>query len=112
LLENVRSTDCVARLGGDEFAILLPEIAYPAAMRVADKLCIVIRQRLARFPPVTVSLGVAWFSVADRPFSEILKTADSLMYEVKENGKGAVRIRRFDDARPAMAIDRPGTGSS
>ena len=58
---------------------------------------------------MTVSLGVAWFSVADRPFPEILKTADALMYEVKENGKGAVCIRRFDDARPAMPSDRPGT---
>ena len=50
---------------------------------------------LQDFPPVKGSIGIAWFGEADRPFPEMLKAADELMYEVKKNGKDNVRSRRF-----------------
>ncbi len=95
MLGSVRSSDCVARLGGDEFAILLLEVDYPDAVAVADKVLTAVEERLSSFPPVTASLGVAWFSLSDQPFPAILKAADELMYEAKKSGKGALRSRRF-----------------
>ncbi|MDH5264171.1 MAG: GGDEF domain-containing protein [Betaproteobacteria bacterium] len=98
LRAGVRSTDHLARLGGDEFAILLAEIDHGEAMGVARMISTALDERLAGFAPVTASLGVAWFATADRPFPEMLKAADELMYEAKGAGDGALRSRRFDGA--------------
>ncbi|MFZ1536500.1 MAG: GGDEF domain-containing protein [Chromatiaceae bacterium] len=93
MLGTVRSSNCVARLGGDEFAILLLEVDSPDAVAVADKILTAVKERLSSFPPVTASLGLAWFSASDQPFPAMLKAADELMYEAKQSGKGAVRSR-------------------
>lgn len=93
--DSVRFCDYVARLGGDEFAVLLVEIDYLPALSVGHKISAAVTGRLSKFPPVTASLGVAWFSQALQPFSTMIQAADELMYEVKKNGKGAVRSRRF-----------------
>jgi len=95
LKDCLRCTDTCARLGGDEFAILLPEIDYAGAERVAHKVSIAVKVRLARFSRVTASLGVASFATPDRPFPAMLKVADELMYEVKKSGRGTLQCRRF-----------------
>ncbi|MFA7271057.1 MAG: GGDEF domain-containing protein [Sterolibacterium sp.] len=87
LLRTLRSSDQVARLGGDEFAVLLPEIGYDAAVEAGRKISIAVNTALEEFPPVSGSIGVAWFREADRLFPDMLKAADELMYEVKESGK-------------------------
>jgi len=92
----LRTSDRVARLGGDEFAILLPETGYDAALEAGRKASAAAKAALAQFPPVTASVGVAWFESADRPFPEMIKTADDLMYEVKKSGKGRMLSRRID----------------
>lgn len=94
----LRSSDRVARLGGDEFAILLPEIEFDATVDTVRKLSAVANAALQQFSPVGASLGVAWFGEIDRSFSEMLKAADSLMYEVKKSGKGALLARRITSA--------------
>ena len=95
LLGALRSSDRVARLGGDEFAVLLPEIAYDAAIDAGQKISIAVNNALRDFPPVRGSIGVAWFEDGHRTFPAMLKAADELMYEVKESGKGDMRLRRF-----------------
>lgn len=92
-----RSSDRVARLGGDEFAVLLLEIGYEAAVEVGRKISTAVDTALQSFPPVKGSIGIAWFSEADRSFPAMLKAADDLMYEVKKNGKGNVRSRHFPE---------------
>ena len=94
LLGALRSSDRIARLGGDEFAILLREVGYDEAVEAGSKIFIAINIALRKFPPVTGSIGVAWFGKIDREFHEMLKTADELMYEVKADGKSNVRSRR------------------
>jgi PleD family two-component response regulator len=54
-----------------------------------------VNSTLAVFPPVTGSIGVAWFEKIDRLFPEMVKAADELMYEVKESGKNNMRSQRY-----------------
>jgi diguanylate cyclase (GGDEF)-like protein len=95
MLGVLRSSDRVARLGGDEFAILLPEVGYEEAVEAGHKISVSVNSSLVDFPPVTASLGIAWFGEADRDFLLMLKAADELMYEVKASGKGNLRSRVF-----------------
>lgn len=95
LVGALRTSDRIARLGGDEFAILLPEVGYDAAVGAGRKISDALNKALRDFPPVSGSIGVAWFGEVDRTFPAMLKMADDLMYEVKESGKGDMLSRRF-----------------
>lgn len=95
LLSALRTSDLVARLGGDEYAVLLPEIEYNEAVEAGQKLASAVNNELHAFPGLSGSIGVAWFEKADRTFSEMVKAADELMYEVKARGKNALLPRRF-----------------
>jgi len=92
-----RASDRVARLGGDEFAMLLIEIEYEAAIKTGREIFATVNAALKDFPPVKASMGIAWFGRADRSFSEMLKAADEIMYEVKKSGKDNVYSRRFPE---------------
>ena len=76
--------------------------AHEAATKLADTL----RRRLAHYPPVSASIGIAWFAGADREFAEMLRAADALMYAIKKDGKNGIRIQRLEAApspRPGCA---------
>jgi diguanylate cyclase (GGDEF)-like protein len=86
LLGVARTTDCVARLGGDEFAVLLPEVDREAARDAATRMSAAVDGALeSAFPGVSASVGVAWFGNPAPPIAEMIKTADSLMYESKRH---------------------------
>ena len=110
----VRENDTVARFGGDEFVVVLSELsndrkkAMSQAERVAEK----IRSTLAAdyslkvskpgTPEVwihhqcTASIGVALFIRKDPDDIDLLKLADSAMYEAKNSGRNSIRF--FQDA--------------
>ena len=91
----LRVTDSAARLGGDEFAFILPQVDKGSADVAGRKVAAAVAAALAPFPPVTASIGIAWFEQANGPFSVMLKEADSLMYAVKREGKTGIRIKSF-----------------
>lgn len=103
----LRGGDLVAKLGGDEFAVIVPEASLHAAERVSEKISESLARALEKYPPVKASIGIAWFSAVDRPFTEMLRLADNLMYEVKEQRKGTVLLR----AMPALAAGDQGPAS-
>lgn len=107
LKDCLRATDTCARLGGDEFAILLTEIDALAAEQVAHKVSTAVKGRLAHFSRVTASLGLAWFATPDRPFPDMLKAADELMYQVKQSGRGSLRCRRCGADQGGAAATHP-----
>lgn len=96
LQKTLRTTDYVARLGGDEFAVLLPEIGYNDATEAGQKMAASVNLAMNEFPPVSVSVGIAWFESAVCGFSVMLSSADAVMYEIKRDGKRGVRVRRVE----------------
>jgi diguanylate cyclase (GGDEF)-like protein/PAS domain S-box-containing protein len=86
------SQDVAARLGGDEFVILLDSVASPDhAILVADRL-IGNLSKPYRFGQTevctTVSIGVVTSINAEYTAEEVLRDADTAMYEAKLAGKG------------------------
>jgi diguanylate cyclase (GGDEF)-like protein len=88
---NLRKIDILARLGGDEFAILLPETdakgARASLERIRTKLLEATRQINI---PVTYSIGIASFSNPPGSVDDMIGKADSVMYDVKNNGKNGI----------------------
>ena len=91
LNSNTRSSDLAGRLGGDEFVILLPETGDSAADAFATKLQKELLADMALHKwPVTFSIGVATYTVPPENVEALLKSADILMYKVKQSGKNRV----------------------
>ena len=98
---GVREEDTVARLGGDEFVVLFSELANARdeAVRIVQNLAEKIRLNLAK--PylieghdlhITPSIGIAVFPSADETADDILRQADTAMYQAKEAGRNSVRF--------------------
>ncbi len=85
------------RYGGEEFAVLLPELEFVVALKVAERLRMVVEKHhfgiKSRYPKtgVTVSLGVAGLSGSDEMSAEgLLKQADDALYRSKKGGRNRV----------------------
>jgi diguanylate cyclase (GGDEF)-like protein/PAS domain S-box-containing protein len=104
LKQCVREVDTVARFGGDEFVVVLgglhkeKELSMQYAKNIAKKIseslcapymlntpeCLVEHQ-------CTASIGVVIFD-AKNSEDDVLKHADSAMYDAKEAGKNTIRV--------------------
>ncbi len=102
--ENVRDADQVGRHGGDEFVVMLRDLGTPAdAAAVARKLV----KELAK--PFEVeghkvyagaSIGISVYPDDGRDAADLLKKADTAMYQAKEEGRG-----RFAFFRQSMNVE-------
>lgn len=89
---NLRNYDLLARLGGDEFAIILPEVGFQDAYRVAEKIRNATAQLL--YPgitgKVTVSIGIACYPVHHvGNVDQLMKKADLALYKAKQLGRNS-----------------------
>jgi diguanylate cyclase (GGDEF)-like protein len=93
---SARETDVVARFGGDEFSLVLPETGNEGALAVGER----IRERIGAHVflagdglniHLTVSVGVATLPDAASSADELLRAADSAMYQVKARGKNGIQ---------------------
>ena len=93
LKSNLRETDAVARMGGDEFVLLLPDTGADHGHTAVTKLFERLNEsmRLKRLP-VTFSIGVVTFKDNPCPVDDMIKKADSLMYEIKNEFKNGIRF--------------------
>jgi diguanylate cyclase (GGDEF)-like protein len=87
---NLRNYDLVARLGGDEFAIILPEVGFQDAYRVAEKIRNAAAQLL--YPgiqgKITLSIGIACFPLHHvANVDGLMKKADLALYKAKQLGR-------------------------
>jgi diguanylate cyclase (GGDEF)-like protein len=91
LLAGVRSADLVGRIGGDEFAILLPETMTTDARQLVERLQMAV-DSVVTPEQLTLSFGLStWHGPEDSP-SELLRRADTALYEAKQNGRNCVMV--------------------
>ncbi len=107
----VRDGDTVARLGGDEFVVVLESLSASAtdaaaqAEHVAEKIRAslsepyVLRQHRYHSTP---SIGIALFRGHQDSLDNLLKYADTAMYQAKTAGRNAIR---FYDPEMQAAIE-------
>lgn len=104
----VRQQDTVARLGGDEFAVLLTGITDTQdAAHLAQKLLTTISEPMeiaGKSHVMTASIGVAVYPDDGASEKEILKHADTAMYQSKIHGRNTYRL--FTDAMNVAARER------
>ena len=95
LKQSVRASDVVGRLSGDEFIVIVNEIdGKEDAQSLATKICNVVEQEMSidglRLQ-LTVSIGIAFCPNDVTNEKELLKRADTAMYEAKRAGGNRVR---------------------
>ncbi|QNM97544.1 EAL domain-containing protein [Chitinimonas koreensis] len=110
----VREYDTVARLGGDEFVLLLPETrseheTEQTLKRLGNRLAEPIRLSDGAEFHVSASMGYCFYPVDGADADELLRNADTAMYEAKEQGKS--QISRFeltmtDSVQRRVALER------
>ncbi|MEQ1638374.1 MAG: diguanylate cyclase [Methylococcales bacterium] len=90
LKECIREEDTVSRISGDEFVILLEDMNYENAQRVAKKIQRKLTQPIiieGNKHFVSISLGIAVYPDEGTEMNELLRIADAKMYEAKEQSK-------------------------
>jgi diguanylate cyclase (GGDEF)-like protein len=97
----VRDGDTVARLGGDEFVVVLdslsasPDEAAAQADLVAEKIRDILSQsyQLGNYAHhTTPSIGVVLFRGHLQSVDDVLKFADTAMYQAKTAGRNTIRF--------------------
>jgi diguanylate cyclase (GGDEF)-like protein len=92
--ERVRASDTFARIGGEEFAVILPDTTAEDAQKIGES----IRQSIEAetFPvggqprSLTLSGGVAAWSDELEDMSDLLRLADSRLYQAKSSGRNRI----------------------
>ena len=93
---HVRPMDILARYGGEEIVMVVPGADLSEARAVAERIRARIEatpfsvQRGAREIPVTVSIGVAVRRASDATPADMLKRADTALYQAKSAGRNRV----------------------
>ena len=110
-----RETDWVARAAGDAFAVLLPETQRTDAQQLANRIRIVVEERLHLSDyrsddefPVTVSIGVLVVDAVDRGVQaeDLLTQAEEAVGRAKQAGRNRVEYR----AASFEKVGEPPTG--
>lgn len=90
----LRPYDRLARIGGDEFTIIIEGVDGPADIAaVADKLVRQVSVDPDNFP-LGASIGIACLPDSGNTVEDVMRAADSAMYEAKHRGKGQYRFHQ------------------
>ncbi len=90
--DSSRDTDILCRSGGEEFLMLLPGTTLDVATQVANRLRHNVEMmEIANIRPITISLGVAYWSGEAMP-EDALKLADEALYRAKQQGRNRVVV--------------------
>jgi len=97
ILQNlIRESDTLSRLGGDEFVILLPAITDSEDIHnIASKIqkTLQIKHDIGSHQLyATSSIGVAIYPEHGKTSDELIRNADTAMYEAKSDGRNRYKI--------------------
>ena len=88
--------DLAARYGGEEMIALLPETDTKGAYIVAERLRNAIAEhKFTGYKTslhVTISIGISSFPDSDQNMDELIRKADTALYQSKENGRNKTTI--------------------
>ncbi|HSA07380.1 MAG TPA: diguanylate cyclase [Candidatus Gastranaerophilales bacterium] len=95
LKKTVKPSDVVARYGGEEMVIILPDADTNSAIIIANRVCKAIAEEKFKLNEgitvnVTISLGIATYSVHGKTSTELVEFADKGLYSAKANGRNQV----------------------
>ncbi len=96
LLKCVRKSDTVARMGGDEYTVILKNVEDKKSIKILVEKIHKSLQEVMQINGVECfinsSIGVALYPENGDDSETLLRNADSLMYEIKRNGKGGYKF--------------------
>ena len=88
----LRPYDRLARIGGDEFTVIIEGVnCEEDAAAVAEKLVGQVSADQDRYP-LGASIGIACLPASGGTVEDLMRAADSAMYEAKRRGKGQYRF--------------------
>ena len=103
IVSCLSESDIAVRIGGDEFVLLLPVLAndHDEAQHRATILAEVLLAQLSKVFRleqtdlfISASIGISLFPFGDASDSQILRQADTAMYEAKKKGRNGFRFYR------------------
>lgn len=107
VIDSLIRSSSLARYGGEEFIVLLPQTPLTGALRCAERLCAVTRERpFEDVFDVTLSAGVATYR-PDEPVESLLQRADQGLYKAKDAGRDQYVTLEHIEPQPA-ATTSPG----
>ena len=105
----LRRTDTAARLGGDEFAVVLEDFHQEEeAVVVASRIVEALKQPFQlseREVSVGASVGLCFVDSSGNTADEVMRAADSAMYEAKRKGKSRFAVSSATSRRPLFVPD-------
>jgi diguanylate cyclase (GGDEF)-like protein len=126
IVQSANANAVISRYGGDEFVVILPETTLESGAEIAESVRRAIESTSFLDRPygfgmpalhlrdmLSASIGVALYSPKDRVFpldiekNNLLRRADSAMYEAKSGGKNRVVVSAAaDSVREAPSSER------
>ncbi len=95
-IELLRPNEIMGRYGGDEFVIILWKATIKAAQLLGEKIRDETASRDLLYEgnklPFTVSVGVAGIRPEHKTVQDLLKSADTALYESKNKGRNCVSV--------------------
>ncbi|MBF0588442.1 MAG: EAL domain-containing protein [Magnetococcales bacterium] len=92
----IRDSDTVARLGGDEFTVLLPELTHICYVELVARRILEELEKPFKIQDsersVSGSIGITIFPNDATDLDELLRNADSAMYQAKDAGRSTFRF--------------------
>jgi len=109
LRQVVRERDTVARLGGDEFTVILEEVvgvrdAEDMAQRLIEAFQSPLGMGGAQEAVISPSIGIAMYPDHGQVPTDLLKYADTAMYQAKERGRNTYTV--YQARMDTLARDR------
>ena len=90
LHDVLRSDDRMFRIGGDEFAALLQDVDIDGAAEIGRRMCEAAANVMGEYQ-AGLSVGIAIPEPGEPP-AEFIDRADKMLYEVKRQQRGTVRV--------------------